>query len=109
MSVSAWTDTVPIPRVSAKIAQDISTAVREIFKKSCSSVSIRHVEAAARLYMISPPKNGTPETLLITSSNIHQCSDKLDKSKEFLYSSSMFTEYKACKKKGIITVCLHNV
>ena len=74
-----------------KIAQDVSTAVKAIFKRSDASVSIR-VEAAARFYLISPSKNGTPETLLITPSNVHQCSDRLDKSKEFLFSSSMFAE-----------------
>lgn len=82
----------------ANIAQDISRAVRAIFKRADASISIG-VEAAARLYLISPSRSGAPETLLITPSNIQQCSDRLDQSKEFLFSSSMFAEYNAENKQ----------
>ena len=74
----------------AQIAQDVSTAVKAIFKRSTASVSIR-VEAAARLYLISLCKSGAPETLLITPNNVQQCSDRLE---EFAFSSSMFAEHK---------------
>lgn len=77
------------------IAKNVSTALERtmkgIFKRSDSSVPIK-VETTASLYLISSIEDGSPEIVLVTTDNAQQCDDRLDGSKQFHFSSSMFTE-----------------